>query len=73
MVGGFTTETLCTRDRPCYTGGQPITGGAEETRPRSVPVGIIGSALVVAGAVLLIAFAPSSRKPGPVPAPDPAR
>ena len=58
-IGGFTTETPCTRDRPCYEGNaQPITSGAEVTRPRSIPVGVVGVALVAAGAVVLIASTP---------------
>lgn len=56
VIGGFTTQTPCTRDRPCYEGNaQPITSGAELSRPRSVPVGVVGVALVAAGAVVLIA------------------
>jgi hypothetical protein len=69
MIGGFTTESQCTADHPCYEGRERITSGTESTRPRSLPVGVIGSALVVAGAVMVIAFAPPPKKP-PAAAPN---
>ena len=61
VVGGFTTATPCTRDRPCYEGAQPITHGSEESRPRSVPVGVVGAVLIGAGAILMIASAPAHK------------
>lgn len=66
MIGGFTTETICTRDHPCHRVNQPVTSGEETTRARSVPVGVIGAALVVGGAIVFIASTP---RPKPAPPP----
>jgi hypothetical protein len=75
MVGGFTTETSCHPDHPCYREGdaRPITSGEETTRPRSVPVGVIGAALVVSGAIVFIASTPHPKPPPrpASPAPEP--
>src|ERR1700759_4609066 len=65
MVGGLTTETRCTGDRPCCEGGERITHGPEPGRPGSIRVGVVGGALGLGGAAMVIAFAPPARKPPP--------